>query len=531
MSGQGSDIPLARIPDAVPARLMPAEAMPRDSVPRDSVPGDSVPRDSVPGEVMPAEIVSGEAVPGEAHMGPTAMGQPRRRVARDMARNVAQGAARLVNPPPDRGMDGLNLMLAGMGAAYGAFIPVYLTGQAWTQTRIGMVLTVSTVVSMLCQVPAGLLIDALARHRRALLAVAIVATGVVPLVFAVAPFNLPVLVAMTVQAIAGSLLSPGVSAVSLGIAGREGLGVRFGRNARYGSIGAGRGAAIMGISGYFGSQRQPFVIGALLTVPALLAWRAIGPDQGPVNARQPGAGLKSSRPEADPRSSRPEAEPDAAAEPEPATRWGKIRAGLLSPFALLRDRGLLVFALCVALFQVASIAVLQLAAVDVTARLGSRGPLVIAAFLIIPQVVVALISPAIGRATTRFGSRAVLLAGFATVPVRGAFFAAVKNPYVLVPVQVLEGLGGATLGVMMPLVAADLTRRSGHYTTCLSLLGLAGGAGTAISTALAGWTADRYGHAAAFWVLTAAGVAAVALVLLAMPETRKAGEGDKGSGA
>ena len=440
--------------------------------------GDAVPHPAS-GEAGPVGQVQGRPVRGAV-----------RKLAQGAIQGAVQGAVRMANPAPDRGMDGLNLMLAGMGSAYGAFIPVYLTGQAWTQTRIGVVLTVSTVVSMLCQVPAGLLIDALGPRRRFALAAAIVAMGLVPLAFVVAPLNLPILVAMTVQAIAGSLLSPGVAAVSLGIAGREGLGVRFGRNARYGSIGAGLGAAIMGISGYFGSQRLPFVIGALLTVPALLALRAIGPDRSPVNRADP------------------------AEEPAP-----EPKRGFLAPFTLLRDRTLLIFALCVALFQVASIAVMQLSAVDVTARLGSRGPLVIAAFIIVPQVVVALISPAIGRAAERFGHRAVLLAGFVTVPLRGVLFAAVRNPYALVPVQVLEGAGGGAFGVMMPLVAADLTRRSGHYTLCLSLLGLAGGAGTAVSTALAGWVSDKYGRPAAFWVLAAAGVLAVALVALAMPET------------
>jgi MFS family permease len=108
--------------------------------------------------------------------------------------------------------------------------------------------------------------------------------------------------------------------------------------------------------------------------------------------------------------------------------------------------------------------------------LGARGALVIAAFLIVPQVVVAVISPWLGKAADRFGHRVVLLAGFATVPVRGVLFALVRNPYALVPVQVLEGAGGAAFGVMMPLVAADLTHGK-HYTLCLSLLGLAAGRG------------------------------------------------------
>ena len=65
----------------------------------------------------------------------------------------------------DRGLDALNLLLAAMGTAYGAFIPVYLTAQAWTQTHIGLVLTVATVVSTLCQVPAGMLVDAAPQWR------------------------------------------------------------------------------------------------------------------------------------------------------------------------------------------------------------------------------------------------------------------------------------------------------------------------------------------------------------------------------
>ena len=322
-----------------------------------------------------------------------------------------------------------------------------LTAHAWTQTRIGLVLTVSTVIGMLCQVPAGLLVDAIGPRRRAALYWAIVASGLVPMVFVLLPRGLPVLLAMAVQAAAGSVFTPAVAAISLGLVGRDGLGERVGRNGRYGSIGAGLGAAVMGACGYLGSPKVAFVVAAALTVPALLALRAIGPDRAAVA-------------------------PTIAAEG---------RQGVFSPFRLLRDRRLLIYALCVALFQVASIAVLQLSAVEVTARLGARGALVIAAFLIVPQAVVAAISPWLGRAADRFGHRIVLLVGFATVPLRGVLFAVIRDPYVLVPVQVLEGAGGAAFGVMMPLVAADLTHGKGHYTLCLSLVGLAAGAGTAIT--------------------------------------------------
>ena len=199
---------------------------------------------------------------------------------------------------------------------------------------------------------------------------------------------------------------------------------------------------------------------------------------------------------------------------------GQKKSGLLAPLALLRDRRLLVFALCVALFQTASIAVLQLSAVEVTGRLGSRSGVVIAAFLLVPQIMVAWLSPGIGRFAERYGRRSVLLFGFLTVPLRGVLFALVKNPYALVPVQVLEGVGGGIFGVMMPLVAADLTRVTGNYTLCLSLFGLAAGLGGAVSTSMAGLVLDSFGRTAAFWALAVAGMLAAALVALAMPETR-----------
>ena len=182
-------------------------------------------------------------------------------------------------------MDWLNLLVAGMGSTYGAFIPVYLTAHAWTQTHIGVVLTVGTVVSMLAQVPAGLLVDAIGPARRTALYWAVLVSGVVPLVFAILPRNLPIVLATIVGSAAGALLTPAIAAISLGLVGHAGLGERVGRNGRDGSIGAGAGAAMMGICGYLGSQRLAFLAAAALTVPALIAVRAIGPDRAVVTRR------------------------------------------------------------------------------------------------------------------------------------------------------------------------------------------------------------------------------------------------------
>jgi MFS family permease len=390
---------------------------------------------------------------------------------------------------PDRGLDFLNLLVSAMGTAYGAYIAVYLTAMAWTQTRIGLVLTVATITSMAVQIPAGMLVDAIGPRRRRLLAAAVVVIGVTPLVLAAIPRELPVITIMALQAAAGTTMGPLIAAVSLAVAGRPGLGERLGRNARYGSIGAGLGAAVMGASSTWVGPHAVFFIAAAMMAPALFAVTRISADAEEETA-------------------------DAAAMPKDQT------PPFLAPFALLRDRRILVFGLCLALYQLSSIAVMQLAAVETTARVGHNSGLVIAAFVIIPQVVVALIAPAVGRAAEQRGRRFVLLWSFATVPIRGALFALIRNPYFLIPVQTLEGAGGAAFGVMMPLIAADLTRRSKRYNLCLALFSLASTAGAAVSTVMAGFVADRYGRVAGFWALAAAGLLAFALVAAAFGDTR-----------
>ena len=394
-----------------------------------------------------------------------------------------------MDPVKDRGLDALNLLAATMGTAYGTFIPVFLTAQAWTQTRIGLALTIATAVSTLCQVPAGMWVDAAGPKRRRALWLSVIIIGLTPLVLSAMPRPLPVMLALALQSAAGTLLSPAIAAVSLAVAGHAALGERFGRNARYGSIGAGLGAAVMGVSSTWISHHAVFIVAASMLPLALLAITWIGPDRAT-----------------------PVAAPAAVTE----TGWR-------APLTLLRDRRVLMFAACLMLFQMASIAVLQLAAVDVTARIGARAGLVIAAFVIVPQIVVALAAPWIGMMAGGPGRRRVLVGGFLTTALRALGFMVIGNPFLLIGVQLLEGAGGAAFGVMMPLIAADLTRGTRRYTFCLGLLGLASTLGAALSTVLAGFVADRLGRAAAFAALAAVGALATALVALAMPDTTAPG--------
>ena len=75
--------------------------------------------------------------------------------------SAGKGSGRPAAAPAERGLDWLNLFVANIQTGFGPFIAVYLTTQGWTQTSIGLALSLGTVAAMASQIPAGALVDAI----------------------------------------------------------------------------------------------------------------------------------------------------------------------------------------------------------------------------------------------------------------------------------------------------------------------------------------------------------------------------------
>jgi MFS family permease len=191
---------------------------------------------------------------------------------------------------------------------------------------------------------------------------------------------------------------------------------------------------------------------------------------------------------------------------------------------LLHRRPLVVFACTVFLLQFANAAMLPLMAGIVTERSSEGAPALIALCIIVPQAIVALISPSVGRKAQAWGRRPLLMIAFAALAVRGALFATVHDPSLLVAVQVLDGITAAVFGVMIPLIVADVAFGSGHFNLAQGVIGTATGIGASLSTVVAGTMSDHFGHGFAFMGLAAAALSGLLVVLTFMPETRLAEE-------
>jgi len=344
-------------------------------------------------------------------------------------------------------------------------------------------LSVGTLTGIVSQLPAGMLVDRM-RSKQFACAIATVAIAGGALLIALMPTLPLVLLAEALHGFASCMLTPGIAAMSVILIGSGVVGERLGRNARFAAIGNGCAAAIMGLSGKFLPTSSVFWLAAGLGLPALYGLRMIRL-------------------------------------PPPVTPHSIVTTTPMFPWDVLRDRRLLIFAACAVLFFLSNAAMLPLAASEATMRASSGANAIIAACIVVPQLLVAALSPWVGRMAERLGRRPMLLLGFAALPLRGLLLASTPPPDLLIPIQALDGVSAAVFGVMLPLVVADLTRRSGHFNFAMSAVGLAAGLGATISTLAAGTAADAFGSRAAFLGLSACGVAAAAAVWFIMPETRQ----------
>ncbi|OPY95378.1 ABC transporter permease [Bradyrhizobium sacchari] len=391
-----------------------------------------------------------------------------------------------------RGLDWFIFFLADVQTGFGPFIAVYLTTQKWTQVEIGLVLSIGGIVALIGQMPGGAIIDA-AKSERLVAALAIATIGVCALAYAAMPVFAVVVTAATLHAMASCVLGPAIAAISLGLVGPLAIGERLGRNARFASLGNGVAAAVMGTAGYLLSSRSVFLVTFLLAIPTLIALSRIREEEVDI--------------------SRCHGEmPREAPVPGDTNVWH-----------LIRQRPLIVFALSVLLLQLANAAMMPLMASAVTARSSQWATVLVAACIIVPQAIVALLSPTVGRKAQAWGRRPLLLIGFGALTIRGLLFATVRDPYLLVAVQVFDGITAAVFAVMIPLIVADVAFGSGHFNLAQGIVGTATGIGASLSTALGGYVSDKFGNATAFIGLSGVAATGLLLILLVMPETRPTG--------
>jgi MFS family permease len=387
-------------------------------------------------------------------------------------------------------LDSLNFFLADVRDGLGPYLAIYLLAvHKWDPASIGVVMTLAGIAALLTQGPAGALIDR-TRSKRAVIALAaLLVTGSCVLLPFVSSFSL-VALTQAASAVAASVFAPAISAITLGITGPRAFTGRTGRNETFNHAGNAVAALLAGGLAYlFG----PVVVFYLMAFMALASIVAVSCVSAAAIDHEVARGF------------------------DPAHHHDHEQPSGIK--VLLSNRPLLLFAICCALFHLANAAMLPLVSQKLSQiNLHMATPLT-SACIVAAQVVMVPMAWLVGSKADVWGRKPLLILGFVILPLRGVLYTLSNDPYWLVAVQMLDGIGAGIFGALFPVIVKDLTQGTGRFNVSLGALSTVFGLGAALSNSLAGFVVQQAGYNAAF--LTLAGVAAVALALLwlAMPET------------
>jgi MFS family permease len=395
-----------------------------------------------------------------------------------------------------RSLDAVNFLLADVRGALGPYLNVFLiTQQHWSQTEVGWVTTISGLLGLVAQTPAGAAIDA-TRRKRGAVVLALIVLGIGAAVIFALPHFWPVLIANTGIAVVGDVFGPAVAAVTLGLYTRARLARQMGRNSAFDHAGNVAIAAVAGAVGYFFSQRAVF-----LMVPAFAALASIAMLSIPARAidEDRARGLDAG-------------EPGDVDTPEGT----QAASGYLK---LLRSRPLIVFALCAMLFHFANAPLLPLVGQKLAQSHPAWATAMMSSCIIAAQLIMLPVALAVGHTADRLGRKPILLLGFAVLPVRAVLYTFSNDAPWLIAVQLLDGVGAGIFGAITPLIIADLMRGTGRFNLAQGAVATVQGIGASLSGLVAGIIVDHFGYSAAFLTCGAAACGALVALFLAMPET------------
>ncbi|KQT82225.1 MFS transporter [Aurantimonas sp. Leaf443] len=392
-----------------------------------------------------------------------------------------------------RALSAVNFFLADVRDGLGPFLGIFLIGQGWAPDTIGYVMTIGGIAGMLATTPLGALADATTAKRFMVgfCAVLVIVASLAMLFFTSFPL---VAASQVATGVAGAAIGPAIAGLTLGLVGQTGLAHQLGRNEAWNHGGNVVAAVLSGVLGYMFGLPAVFLLMTALAVGSLVSLSMIDPADIDHRAAR---GLDAKDKETGAGQEKPE--------------------GFL---ALFKSKRLLILAGSMMLFHFGNAAMLPLLGQRVASSTIDRDGLMAILFdpaaytaitIIIAQATMIPLALLAARVAQKRGYFIVLLAALIALPIRGLLAGLWDNPYAVIPVQMLDGVGAGLLGVAVPGLVAQIMRGTGRVNAGLGAVMTVQGVGASLSPSLAGYIAAQYGFTAAFVSLGAIAVPALLL--------------------
>lgn len=384
----------------------------------------------------------------------------------------------------------LNFFMADVRDGLGPFLGVFLQAQNWSPSQIGTVMTIGGLAAVAATTPAGVLVDKI-ESKRAVMIMAAVVTIVVSFAILFFPGFLFTSATQVLSGIAGAIIPAAIAGITLGIVRQQGYAHQLGRNEAFNHGGNFAAAILAGGFGYLFGIQAVFYVMAAMAIGAIVATLAIDPK------------------DIDHRGAR-------------GLDEDKREEGGSGFSVLYTSKPLIVLGLTGLLFHLANAAMLPLLGQSLVAQGAGDASAFTGATVVIAQLTMIPMAILAARLAGQRGYWIVFLLALLALPVRGVIAAVVSGPIGLFPVQVLDGVGAGLLGVAVPGLVARILAGTGHVNAGLGAVMTLHGIGAALSPALGGVVAEKFGYSASFLVLGAIALLALALWVMTRPITAHA---------
>jgi MFS family permease len=170
------------------------------------------------------------------------------------------------------------------------------------------------------------------------------------------------------------------------------------------------------------------------------------------------------------------------------------------------------------MFHFANAAMLPLVGQKLALQDKNLGTSLMSACIVAAQIVMVPMAMLVGAKADAWGRKPLLLIALMVLAVRGCLYPLSDNPYWLVGVQLLDGVGAGIYGAIFPVIVADLMRGTGRFNVAQGAIITAQGVGAALSTTLAGFIVVHAGYSAAFLTLPVSLLSDLRCISLSCPK-------------
>jgi len=390
-----------------------------------------------------------------------------------------------------KALSALNFLAADIPNGFGPFLAMYLRHTMnWNPAFIGMVLASCTLSNLVGQIPLSAWLDH-CRYKQRVIAAILLISG---LSIFILTHSQRFKILLGVQLIVGAawvLYQPAINSISVGLVGPAHLSKQLSRNEAFNHGGNFISAMIAGLLGqYF---RLTAIFDFLIVqciIGAILAFQIRQKDT------------------------------ERHVQEQAILEVQDSKEHLAHVWAVLKDKRLLIFSFSSLLFHLANAAMLPLVSQVLILSTPKKAALATSACIIVAQLVMVPMALATGFWAERIGRKPVFALGFLVLALRGFLFTVSLNPYYLVAVQGLDGIGAAIFGVLLGVVAADLSKGKGRFNLIQGVIITGMGIGATGSQLLGGWLAKVNGYNTAFLALSGASLIGCIFFWILMPETK-----------